>query len=161
MRWVGRILKVLAATIVAIAILVLGAGQLGLLSGDLPDDLGSRGGKLRGGDGRPNWVSSQVARTDATHFIEPIAFQGQADAAWAALATAAQAVAGAKVVKQRPDYLYVQYRSRVLGFVDDAEFALDAPAGVIHVRSGARLGIRDFSVNRKRVEEIRAAYLRR
>jgi uncharacterized protein (DUF1499 family) len=44
-----------------------------------------------------------------------------------------------------------------MGFVDDTEFALEAAAGVIHVRAGARLGIRDFGVNRERVERLRAA----
>ena len=35
------------------------------------------------------------------------------------------------------------------------EFALDAAASVIHVKSAARLGIRDFGVNRERVERLR------
>lgn len=157
MRWIRRILWVVASTMVALVVIVLGAGQMGLFAGDLPDNLGLRGGKLRGGDGRPNWVSSQVARSDATHFIEPIAFKGPPEAAWAALAKAVEATPGAKVVKQKPDYLYVQFSSRVLGFVDDAEFALDAAGSLIHVRCGARLGIRDFSVNRKRIEALRAA----
>ena len=157
MRWVRVILRVIAATFVALAVVVIGAGQMGLFSGDLPDDLGMRGGKLRAGDGRPNWVSSQVARDDS-HFIEPMAFQSAPEAAWAALVKAAQDQPGARVVTQRPDYLYIQYRSRILGFIDDAEFALDAPGRVIHARAGARLGIRDFAVNRKRVEAIRSQF---
>jgi uncharacterized protein (DUF1499 family) len=44
-----------------------------------------------------------------------------------------------------------------LGFVDDVEFALDAANSVIHVRSGSRLGVRDFGVNRIRIETIRSA----
>jgi len=50
----------------------------------------------------------------------------------------------------------VEFASKGLGFVDDAEFALDGAARVIHAKSAARLGIRDFSVNRDRVEAIRA-----
>ena len=45
-----------------------------------------------------------------------------------------------------------------MGFVDDAEFALDASARVIHAKSAARLGVRDFGVNRKRIEAIRASF---
>jgi uncharacterized protein (DUF1499 family) len=40
--------------------------------------------------------------------------------------------------------------------VDDVEFCLDEKAGVIHVRSAARLGRKDFGVNRQRVKPIRA-----
>ena len=43
-----------------------------------------------------------------------------------------------------------------MGYVDDVELALDAAAGVIHVRSAARLGVRDFGVNRARVEALRS-----
>ena len=45
-----------------------------------------------------------------------------------------------------------------MGYVDDVEFALDEKAGVIHVRSASRLGIRDMDVNRKRIESIRAQF---
>ena len=53
--------------------------------------------------------------------------------------------------------MHVEFSSRALGFVDDAEFVLDAPARLIHLCSRARLGVRDFGVNRQRVESLRAA----
>jgi len=62
----------------------------------------------------------------------------------------------ARVVTERPDYLHAEYRSRVLGFVDDVEFWLDRRAALIHVRSASRVGYSDFGVNRDRVEGIRA-----
>jgi uncharacterized protein (DUF1499 family) len=46
--------------------------------------------------------------------------------------------------------------TRLMRFVDDAEFYLDEKAGVIHVRSASRLGSSDFGVNRARIESIRA-----
>jgi uncharacterized protein (DUF1499 family) len=42
-------------------------------------------------------------------------------------------------------------------FVDDAEFWVDPQAQAVQVRSAARLGRRDFGVNRARVEVLRAA----
>jgi uncharacterized protein (DUF1499 family) len=51
----------------------------------------------------------------------------------------------------------VEFASKRMGFVDDTEFAQDEKAGVIQVLSGARMGVRDFNVNRERVEAIRAA----
>jgi len=44
-----------------------------------------------------------------------------------------------------------------MGFVDDVELALDPAHSVIQVRSAARVGVRDFGVNRARVEALRAA----
>ena len=60
------------------------------------------------------------------------------------------------MIQDSPVYLYAEFKSAGLGFVDDVEFALDEKAGVIHVRSASRLGVRDFDVNRKRIEAIRA-----
>ena len=64
----------------------------------------------------------------------------------------------ATIVRDEGNYLYAEFRSRLLGYVDDVEFYIDG--GVIHVRSASRLGRRDFGVNRKRVETIRALLAR-
>jgi uncharacterized protein (DUF1499 family) len=62
---------------------------------------------------------------------------------------------GARVVEARPDYLYVQFTTRWLKFVDDAEFWASPHEGVIHVRSASRLGSSDYGVNRARIEQLR------
>lgn len=62
---------------------------------------------------------------------------------------------GARIVENSPEYLSVQFETRWLRFVDDAEFLLDPAAKVIHVRSASRLGRKDFGVNRARIEAIR------
>lgn len=62
---------------------------------------------------------------------------------------------GATVVEDRPDYLAVEFETRWLRFVDDAEFLLDPAGRVIHVRSKSRLGRGDHGVNRRRVEALR------
>jgi uncharacterized protein (DUF1499 family) len=141
----------------ALAVLVVAIGApMGLFSGKPPADLGLTGGKLRGGDWRPNWVSSQAAVSEGKHYIAPFDAGSNPAAAWTALERQLAAQPRARVVTRAPGYLHVEFASAAMGFVDDAEFALDAAAGVIHVRSGARLGIRDFDVNRKRMEELRA-----
>jgi len=75
----------------------------------------------------------------------------------AALKRAVETAPGARVLRADSDYLYAEFRSRVMRFVDDVEFALDRARGVFHVRSAARVGIRDFGVNRARVEALRGA----
>lgn len=134
---------------------VLFGPSLGLLSGSRPGSLGFAGGRFANGDWRPNWVSSTAPRDDVKHHVAPIGFRADADRAWAALESAIAAMPRAKVITRSPGYLHVEFASKGLRFVDDTEFALDRPAGVIHVKSAARLGVRDFSVNRDRVETIR------
>jgi uncharacterized protein (DUF1499 family) len=134
---------------------------MGLFSGTRPADLGFAAGRFADGDWRPNWVSSTAARADATHHVPPIAFGGDAAQAWASLEAGIDAMPRASVVTRTSAYLHVEFSSKGMGFVDDAQFALDRAAGVIHVKSAARLGIRDFSVNRNRVEAIRAALSQR
>jgi uncharacterized protein (DUF1499 family) len=60
------------------------------------------------------------------------------------------------VVRQEWNYLHAEFKSRLMGFVDDVEFTYDEKAGVLHVRSASRLGRRDFDVNRKRVQALRS-----
>ena len=150
------VIGVAALALAGLAAVLIGP-SLGLFSGSRPAALGYSDGRFAEGDWRPNWVSSTVPATDAQHHVAPIAFAGDAAQAWAALETAIAAMPRATIVDRSPGYLHAQFASKGLGFVDDAEFALDAPARVIHVKSAARLGIRDFSVNRNRVEAIRAA----
>ena len=66
-------------------------------------------------------------------------------------------MAGAKVVKSESDYLYAQYTTPLMKFVDDVEFWYDPDARVIQVRSASRIGKGDMGVNRKRIEAVRAA----
>jgi len=69
---------------------------------------------------------------------------------------AVEGMPDSKIIRHDATYLYAEFRTRRMRFVDDVEFAFDQNAGLIHVRSASRLGRRDFGVNRARVEAIRA-----
>lgn len=130
---------------------------MGLFSGTRPDNLGVRDGRLAPPKRTPNNVNSQADRNaDAEHYVEPLRYSGDAAQAWAALRRVIDGMPRVKVVKSEPNYLYAEFTSRLMGFVDDAEFYLDENAGAIQVRSASRLGRRDFGVNRERIESIRA-----
>lgn len=153
----------IAFALVAVAFL---AGQLGLLSGRQPTDLGVRNGRLMPPSRTPNSVSSQAhlhpdapQRDDAA--IAPLPLPGDSTTSIERLRRIVESMPGARVVDVRPDYLYAQFTTKWLKFVDDVEFWASPAEGVIHVRSASRVGRRDFGVNRKRVEAIRAAYERR
>ncbi len=134
---------------------------MGLFSGARPDNLGVHNGRLAPPKPTPNNVSSQVDKdADAEHYIEPLRYAGDARQAWAALRQVIDGMQGVKVAKSEPNYLYAEFSSKLMGYVDDTEFYLDKKAGVIHVRSASRLGRGDYGVNRKRIESIRAKLAR-
>ena len=130
---------------------------MGLFSGKRPQALGFNAGRFAPCAWKPNCVNSTAdARSDAGHYIDPLKVDGDPAQAWVALGGVIKAAPRAKIVSETASYLRVEFSSRLMGFADDVEFALDAGAKVIHVRSASRLGVRDFGVNRARVEDLRA-----
>lgn len=135
---------------------------MGLFSGTRPDNLGVREGRLAPPKRSPNNVNSQTDRqADAGHYIEPLRYSGDAGQAWAALRRIVEGMRRVKVVTAEPNYLYAEFTSKLMGFVDDTEFYLDEKAGAIQVRSASRLGWGDHGVNRQRIEYIRAKLAQR
>lgn len=127
-----------------------------MFSGKRPDNLGVKEGRLASCGRRLNCVSSQADPGDAQRYVAPIPFKGSAGDALAAVRRAVQSMQRATVVRHEGNYLHAEFRSRLMGYVDDVEFAYDDKAGVLHLRSASRLGRRDYGVNRKRVEALRA-----
>ena len=97
----------------------------------------------------PNCVSSQANPADREHCIAPI--HGTMDA----VRRAVEAFPRTRIIEKSEAYLYAEFRTRLMRFVDDVEFFFDGH--VIQVRSCSRLGRRDFGVNRRRVEALRRA----
>jgi uncharacterized protein (DUF1499 family) len=127
-----------------------------MFAGKRPDYLGVKDGRLPRPRSTPNCVSSQADPADQEHYIEPIRFKGAALEAIAAARKAVESMPRTTVIRHEGNYLYAEFRSKVMGFVDDVEFTYDEKAGVLHVRSASRLGRRDYGVNRARVEALRA-----
>ena len=117
-----------------------------------PDNLGVKDGRFAQCKRSPNCVSSQADAADREHYVAPIPFKGSA----LELRKAVESMPRSTVVKEEGNYLYAEFRSRLLGYVDDVELFYDDKAGLIHVRSASRLGRRDFGVNRERVETLRS-----
>ena len=118
-----------------------------------PGDLGARNARFAPCKPTPNCVSSQADPADAEHYIAPIPFRGDAIAA---VRRAVLGIPRTTIIQTLTNYLYAEFRTPLMRYVDDVEFFHDDQAGVIHVRSASRLGRRDFGVNRRRVEELRS-----
>jgi uncharacterized protein (DUF1499 family) len=124
-----------------------------VFAGKRPNNLGISNGKLAPCPNSPNCVSSQS--TDATHQIAPLTFTSTPEEAIANLKEIIQSLPRTKIISESQDYLYAEFKSALLGFVDDVEFYLDRNANVIQIRSASRLGQSDLGVNRQRIEMIR------
>ena len=128
-----------------------------MFAGKRPQNLGHDAGRLAPCKRTPNCVSSQADASDSQHYIAPIDMKGNATGdAFAAVRKAVESMPGASVVRAEAGYLYAEFRSKLMGFVDDVEFLYDPAKGVLHVRSASRLGRRDFGVNRNRIEQLRS-----
>jgi len=148
--------------VLVLIVLAVAAGRLGYLQGTPPDDLGVRDGKLKPPSMTENSVTSQAAlypdhpqRKYAD--IAPLPVKGEGRATLAKIKTIVEGMEGAKVIKSEPGYLYAQFTTKLMKYVDDVEFWFDPKANAIQVRSASRVGRGDMGVNRKRIEAVRAA----
>jgi uncharacterized protein (DUF1499 family) len=159
------ILKIIPMVAAALIVLALVSGQLGLLSGTQPNNLGVHEGKLSPPAMSPNSISSQAdlypdhpQRKAAA--IAPISYTGSQVLAMDKLLQTLKTTPGVKVITAEPDYVYAQASTQLMKFTDDLEFWFDAKQSLIHLRSASRLGYSDLGANRARIEDIRARFNR-
>ncbi|MBD2430866.1 MULTISPECIES: DUF1499 domain-containing protein [Fischerella] len=124
-----------------------------IFAGKRPSNLGVSDRKLAPCPNSPNCVASQS--TDAVHKIAPLTYTSSPEQALADIKSIIQSLPRTTIISETEDYLYAEFKSALMGFVDDVEFYLDRNDNIIHVRSASRLGQSDLGVNRNRVETIR------
>jgi len=123
-------------------------------SGSRPTALGVRQGRLQPCPSSPNCVNSQSP--DGEPAIAPLPLGKNPEQTFQHLKAVIESMPRTQVIQATDTYLYAEFTSALMGFVDDVEFYLDQPAGVIQVRSASRLGESDLGVNRQRIEAIRS-----
>jgi uncharacterized protein (DUF1499 family) len=117
-------------------------------SGTRPTNLGVKSGNLADCPSSPNCVNSQS--TNPQSQIDPLPLVSISD-----LKKVIAAMERTTIIEATDSYLYAEFKSKLMGYVDDVEFYLDPAAKVIQVRSASRLGQSDLGVNRQRIETIR------
>ncbi len=152
--WLGWGTAPAVAHILMPAPVLAANGSLFSLSGNRPTHLGIQAGKLAPCPGTPNCVSSQSQ--DRTHRIDPLTYSGDPKPALQQVKAIVESLPRTEVIQATDQYLYAEFTSALMGFVDDVEFWVDPDASVIQVRSASRLGESDLGVNRKRIETIRS-----
>ncbi len=144
---------VLVVVAIVVGINIATSGKLTLFAGTRPDNLGVYSGRLAPCPSSPNCVSSYSQ--DAQHGIAALSYDSEPEMAIANLKQIIESMPRTNIVKEDEDYLYAEFTSKIMGYVDDVEFYVDQEANAIQVRSASRLGESDLGVNRERVETIR------
>jgi uncharacterized protein (DUF1499 family) len=138
------------------AAVTFGGAQMGLLSGKRPTQLGLKNGQLH--PIKSGSINSVSSFSDAEYSkIAPISAAIEPRTVFKRLVDAIKTTNGATIITQDGNYVYAEFQTPLLKFVDDVEFLLDEGNGVIHVRSASRLGRSDLGANRKRIELLREA----
>lgn len=127
-----------------------------MFAGKRPNNLGVKDGKLADCPNTPNCVSSQSENPQSK--IAPLTYNSSREEAKAKLKQIIEGMVRSTLITESEDYIYAEFKSKLMGFVDDVEFYLNDANKVIHVRSASRLGKSDLGVNRKRVETIRELF---
>jgi len=115
-------------------------------------------GKLTACPNKPNCVSSEAGEDDAYSIASLLLENISVEKAMAQLEVIIN-TSGAEIVKVEENYIAATYTSSIFRFVDDLEIRLDVDNKTIHFRSASRVGHSDFGVNRKRVEELKKAFI--
>ncbi len=120
-----------------------------------PSHLGVKNGKFVPCPDKPNCVNSQSSGKD--HYVEPLTYKGSKEAAAKKLKKVIRSMERTRIVEDTDHYLRVEFKSAVMGFVDDVEFYFpDEP--IIHLKSASRIGYSDFGVNNKRIKLVRKLF---
>lgn len=119
-----------------------------------PSNLGVTDGKFTAcPPNTMNCVSTQQD-TRASRQMPPILYTGTAAEAKARLLTLIESDGATIVDATQPDYVYAEYRTQVMQFIDDVEFYIDDSARVIHFRSASRIGNSDGGTNKARMTDF-------
>lgn len=137
--------------------ILLGATFLALFfncTGTRPDSLGIKSERLADCPKTPNCVSSFANPTDKEHYRNPVPYKKSLKDAYLVLRGRLEVSPRTKIIEENPNYIYAEFTSRLLRYVDDVEFYFDEKNKLLHFRSASRLGKSDFGVNRNRIETI-------
>ena len=105
-------------------------------AGSPPDNLGMANGKLAPCPSSPNCVSSYTQSED--HKVNPWAFKGTSKQAQTKLLTLLNQQDNVTVITNSPGYIHAEFKSNLMGFVDDVEFVIEK--NQVNMRSASRVG---------------------
>jgi uncharacterized protein (DUF1499 family) len=136
---------------------ILISGMISLLiqcNGTRPSILGVKENKLTSCPKTPNCINSFSDPKDEVHYKAAIPFKKPIAEAKNILKQKIQDYPRTEIIKEESNYIYAEFTSLLMRYVDDVEFYFDEKSKTLHFRSASRLGSGDFGVNRKRIETL-------
>lgn len=122
----------------------------------MPSNLGITDGQLTPCPTSPNCVTTQSGLP--TQLMPALRYADSPAEAQARLKAVVLVQPRTTLITERVGYLHFEFRSAMIGFIDDVEFQFDANGATIHFRSAARRGQGDAGVNRNRMQIITEAW---
>ncbi|TGL37793.1 DUF1499 domain-containing protein [Leptospira perdikensis] len=123
-------------------------------TGTRPSYLGVKSERLADCPATPNCISSFAEPTDKEHYRAAVPYKKNLKDAFAILKLKLEQSPRTKIIQENPNYIYTEFTSRLMRYVDDVEFYFDEKNKLLHFRSASRLGKSDLGVNRSRIEFI-------
>ena len=123
-----------------------------------PPKLGVSGEALKDCPITPNCFRS---KNNESQDMAPMLLKGSRAAAREKIVSIINSLPRTTIVEERDNYIRVEFRSQLIGFVDDVEFLLSQKSGdgtQIDFRSASRLGVSDLGVNKARMKNIKALF---
>jgi uncharacterized protein (DUF1499 family) len=136
---------------------VLFCGLFCFCSASRPKNLGVVDGKLIPCPTSPNCVSTQAA--DDVHAMPALPYNGSKELAMDKLVGVIKSMKRTKVISRTDSYLYVEFTTSLMRYVDDVEFYFDDATKSISFRSASRIGYSDMGVNKKRMREVGTRFI--
>jgi len=88
------------------------------------------------------------------HKMPAITYSGTREQAMEKLAGVIKSMKRTIIMNRTDTYLYVEFTTALMRYVDDVEFCFDDAHKTIDFRSASRIGHSDLGVNRKRMREV-------
>ncbi|WP_051206005.1 DUF1499 domain-containing protein [Oceanospirillum maris] len=123
---------------------------------DIPK-LGVENNRLQPCPDKPNCIASHPD-TPESQKVSPILYTADQTLAYDQMEALLENRSDAIIVtREHAYYLRADFKTPMLGFIDDVEFYFQVP-GVIAVRSASRFGYSDFGTNKRRINDIRERF---
>ena len=120
--------------------------------------LGVNGGKLVPLGAEPNCVSTQTEI--AAKKVDPLPMKDSLEKTIDAIRAAINSYANGTVTieLESANYVYAQFKTPTMKWVDDVEFWVDETVKIVHFRSSSRAGYSDKGLNRQRYNKLAEIY---
>ena len=120
------IILLLVVIAIVVGINIATSGKLTLFAGTRPDNIGVYSGQLIPCPNSPNCVSSYSQ--DAEHSIAALSYGSEPEIAIANLKQIIESMPRTNIIKEEENYLYAEFTTKIMGYVDDVEFYVDKEA---------------------------------